>query len=294
MEKKYCVYVHTNKANEKKYVGITSQNPETRWKQGYAFNDHFSRAIQKYGWDGFTHEVLFSGLSKEDACKWEIALISQFDTQNPNNGYNIQSGGNGCAEQNNVSVNQYSLDGKYIKTWSSIKEADIFYGKNNERNGGSQIGIACAGRCKTAYGYMWKFSDGSKTNIDPYENTHHKAVAQYTTDGRLVKIWDTIKEASKALGICDGTITRVCKGNKNRTAGGFVWRYCGDYISVEIEKTKPYKKRILQYMEDGSFVQEFESVSAASRYVKAVSNAHIIECCKEKKKTAYGYIWRYK
>ena len=56
-EKKYCVYVHTNKANGKKYIGITCRNPEVRWRNGAGYKRHpkFYAAIQKYGWDGFTH-----------------------------------------------------------------------------------------------------------------------------------------------------------------------------------------------------------------------------------------------
>ena len=51
--KKYCVYVHTNKFNGKKYVGITSMNPKDRWKNGngYSNNSYFTNAIRKYGWE---------------------------------------------------------------------------------------------------------------------------------------------------------------------------------------------------------------------------------------------------
>ena len=50
--KRYSVYIHTNKINSKKYVGITSQNVNTRWKngQGYKDNERFFDDIREYGW----------------------------------------------------------------------------------------------------------------------------------------------------------------------------------------------------------------------------------------------------
>lgn len=93
--KKYCVYVHTNKFNGKKYVGITSMNPKDRWKNGngYSNNSYFTNAIRKYGWEeGFTHEIIAEDLSEEAACQMEKDLIAEYNCMNPN-GYNATSGG---------------------------------------------------------------------------------------------------------------------------------------------------------------------------------------------------------
>ena len=66
----YTVYQHKNKINGKNYFGITSKNPEERWKkgEGYKSSPHFYLAIKKYGWDNFEHNILFEGLTKEEAC----------------------------------------------------------------------------------------------------------------------------------------------------------------------------------------------------------------------------------
>lgn len=93
-ERIYKVYIHTL-PNGKKYVGITKQDVAQRWKNGngYKSNSRFYKAIQKYGWDNITHEVLFENLTQEEAYKLEIELIALNESNNPNYGYNQTDGG---------------------------------------------------------------------------------------------------------------------------------------------------------------------------------------------------------
>lgn len=98
MNNNYCVYIHINKINNKKYVGITKTSPIKRWgKNGSGYtrgkNSAFGRAIEKYGWDNFIHEIFATNLSKERACELEIFLIEILRTRDKRYGYNIQPGG---------------------------------------------------------------------------------------------------------------------------------------------------------------------------------------------------------
>lgn len=82
--------------NGKQYIGITKNTPENRWGNNginYKSSPYFWNAICKYGWDNFLHEIIFSGLSKNDAAYLEELLIKTFQTQNKKFGYNIMSGG---------------------------------------------------------------------------------------------------------------------------------------------------------------------------------------------------------
>lgn len=90
----YIIYKHTNKINGKVYIGQSKYSLEERSKkngEGYKTQKKFWNAIQKYGWNNFTHEVLFSNLSKEEANKIEITLIEEYDSIK--NGYNVRKGG---------------------------------------------------------------------------------------------------------------------------------------------------------------------------------------------------------
>ena len=94
----YIVYVHINKINGKRYYGITSRKPECRWGKngnGYKSNEHFTNAINKYGWINFEHIIVARGLSEEEAKWLEIQLIKEWNTNDPNKGYNNSLGGEG-------------------------------------------------------------------------------------------------------------------------------------------------------------------------------------------------------
>lgn len=94
MAKKYIVYCHIF-PNGKRYVGITSQKPSERWRngRGYKGSNAVYNAIKKYGWHNIEHRILYEDLSKKEAEKMEIQLIKEWNTLSPN-GYNLCEGGN--------------------------------------------------------------------------------------------------------------------------------------------------------------------------------------------------------
>lgn len=92
--RKFYVYVHTCKANGKRYVGCTTKRkPEYRWVEGRGYRGQpFEEAIRKHGWDNFEHEV-FEVDSKEEMYRKEIELISFYHSNDPRYGYNSSIGG---------------------------------------------------------------------------------------------------------------------------------------------------------------------------------------------------------
>lgn len=101
MNNNWIVYKHTNTINQKSYIGITSRKPEDRWgNNGRNYRpckgkySCFYNAIQKYGWENFSHEILENDLAYEKACEKEKYYISFYNTKAPN-GYNLTNGGEG-------------------------------------------------------------------------------------------------------------------------------------------------------------------------------------------------------
>jgi group I intron endonuclease len=97
-QKSWTVYMHQNKTNGKRYIGITSKSPEKRWGNGgigYKKHTRFWNAIQKYGWNNFDHVILFNNIEHKLACDIEKQLIREFKTKDPQCGYNLTDGGEG-------------------------------------------------------------------------------------------------------------------------------------------------------------------------------------------------------
>lgn len=95
MDKRCCVYCHTNKENGKRYIGITSNIPSVRWANGngYKHNAYFTSAIKKYGWKNFEHEIILADIDEETAKALEKMLIGLYRTNDREYGYNLSDGG---------------------------------------------------------------------------------------------------------------------------------------------------------------------------------------------------------
>ena len=106
--KGWCVYCHTSPSG-KKYIGITSkEKPEYRWgKNGKRYLEQengkyrhpaMANALLKYpNWDEWQHDILFQGLTKEDAEYIEKDLIKTLNTRSYKYGYNCTDGGEGAS-----------------------------------------------------------------------------------------------------------------------------------------------------------------------------------------------------
>ncbi len=156
-----------------------------------------------------------------------------------------------------IPVEQYTLDGVYIKTWPSPKAAADYYGLT-----ATTIKDARRGRIRKAAGFQWKYppeyreekeemikANNAKHLIDPVnyklplrgkDNPNARAVNQYDLDGNFVRTWGTITEASKAVGAEMGNIVTSCKSykkqGKKKRCKGYYWHYaCDDELKETTE-----------------------------------------------------------
>ena len=95
----WTVYCHTTPSG-KRYIGITSDKPENRWKngKGYHKDKPFGCAIEKYGWENIKHEILDTNLDEFTAKCLDEYYIFSYRTYigfSDCNGYNCTLGGDG-------------------------------------------------------------------------------------------------------------------------------------------------------------------------------------------------------
>lgn len=135
-----------------------------------------------------------------------------------------------------------------------------------------------------------------KKAIRKYFNSIKKPICQYNLDGDFIEEWESAVDAGKGLNLSHSNITQACKGKKER-CGEFMWRYKGDNITLNIGKyIEPIKHNVLsiiQLNKDIEFIDEFKSISEASK-VTNIKRTSIINCLKERSKTSGGFIWKYK
>ena len=231
----YCVYCHTSPSN-KKYIGI-SCDPIKRWNggKGYSKNYYFYRAICKYGWDNIKHEILYDNLTYEEASSIEKYLIEKLDLLDENKGYNLRAGGDGPLSDesrrkmslsrigNTNSVGRILRENTKNKISSKLKS---YYSDKPGTWTGRRHSEDTILKLKNR-----KFSDDTKklmrenhSDVSGGKNPAAKKVKQYSLDGRFIREYSCIKEASDCMKIGYKTITKCCK-DTSKSVKGYFWRY---------------------------------------------------------------------
>lgn len=231
----YTVYKHISPSG-KIYVGITKQSLNGRWHNGngYKSNEYFYKAILKYGWDNFKHEILFTGLTKEEAEAKEIELIKFYNSTDSQYGYNLREGGSVCSfSEQSIEKMRISHLGhrhtdeqkkKISKSLAGRKISSGMLGKKHSEKTKRLISEALKGIVLT---------DEQKQKIS--ENRHGKCVGENNHKSKKVinlttnEVFTTISDACNKYNLSHGNVISVCKGDR-KTCGGYKWAYYKEVV----------------------------------------------------------------
>lgn len=266
--KKQCgIYCFKNILNEKRYIGQSVSMLERRdqhlrdLEKGKHHSFHFQRAYDKYGKENFIHEILLE-CSEENLEEQEIKFMKTFKTDNRKFGYNIKKDGQKFSKEsreklsksltNNPKViearkrtwltrprnkiNQYDLQGNFIKTWNSTTEV------SKELN----ITDSCIRKiCTQTHGlfsaknFMFRDYKGNINNIDPCPSKANKnnckpkrikkifsrEVECYCKETKLLlNSYKNCAEAGRQLKLDSSTIRKCCIG-QNYYYKNYIFKY---------------------------------------------------------------------
>lgn len=192
--------------------------------------------------------------------------------------------------------NMSKIDWNYIyKKTNSSKMMDFISYVNSTKN--KSLGKLCKeyGIPKTT---GRRYVDrGIEQGICKYKFINcKKEIAQFNLNGNIVNIYPSIKDAARKNSCNAANISQCLCGNRN-IACGFQWKYYTgvNKINPYSKKTRDYSKqykKVCQYDINGILLNIYESIREAEK-ITNVDHSMISRCCKNKQKTAGGYIWKY-
>ena len=286
----YSIYRHISPSG-KSYIGITMQNPERRFQNGagYKTQPAFYRAIEKYGWENFQHEVVEDNLTEKEACQKENYYITEVYKTIAPDGYNTREGG--FHGRHYVSpVIQYYL-GIAVNFFESItvaskvlkiaqKTIHLHCGEENSIGGYHFIIMEPIAPYNISDEYWELCSDIHRSAVKEIIAQKHqettiarnkgtaKPVNKYDLGGHYLCTFSSIIEAQKSIGTSDGGA--ICAAvNPNRqgeTAYGFMWKYdTGNHDDIDPVKYKAQRSVLaIDPVTEKTYVK-YKSMSEASR-----------------------------
>ena len=272
-DKKWCVYVHISPSN-KYYVGVTSNKPDVRWRNGngYDYNAYFTRAIKKYGWNNFQHEIVANNLTEIEAKNFEKLLIKKLKSNAREFGYNLTDGGDGAS-----GVHRFGDD-------------NSFYGKHHTDEAKQRMSSAAKERFKNSDNtFHPTISEERKEQIG---KEHSKIILQYDLSMNLIATHDSLLSLEKQ-GYRRASIRSVCLG-KRESYANCIWRYKNTsdaWISGYVVGTKTDNIYCLD--NDFNVVGVYKSYLEASK-ITGVNRHAISNACNSDDHFSFGYYWVFK
>lgn len=200
------IYLITNKINNKKYVGKTTQSIEKRWEEHISDSKKerceirpLYRAIRKYGIENFIIKEIEKG-SADILSEREQYWIQYYNTYE--DGYNATLGGDGS-----ILLDYNEIIKTYLITHNASEVARVL------------------GCCKDSVYKILKANDiPILSSGEMAKKINSKKIAQYDKCGNFIKEYSSSKEAELAMGNTQRHICDVANG-KRKSAYGFIWRW---------------------------------------------------------------------
>jgi len=291
--RKIDFYKILNKQTNKVYVGYTTnfkvrkRKHLAELKRGCHHSQKLQRSYDKHKLESFSVEVFEEGVMDiVDAYKREVELVAEFDSFH--NGYNMTMGGEGIhghfgeLHWKKVKIYQYDLQGNYIQSFPTIKEASMkIYGASNGLLRFNSPVLLAFGK------YL--------TSRVPQTKDQLCKIHRYDLNGDYMDSFYSETCAARLVGGNEQNITRAIK--IKGTYLGYQWSNdyksdIGEKVVSSKENTRKGQGRAIIQLDKitEAPIREYEVIADAIReYGWSISS-----CIRGLSKTAYGFKWKYK
>lgn len=126
-------------------------------------------------------------------------------------------------------VIQYDLNGNEMMTFSGVTEAARETGCHQ-----SKITLCCQRKRETTNDYQWRYADDIQ-DVKPLKKKYitGKRVAQCDEEGNILNIYNSFREAARAVDGTSSAISRVCSGTNIRHKG-YKWKIVEEIVQEDI------------------------------------------------------------
>lgn len=235
------IYKIKNKIDNKTYIGQTTQDLESRWRNHRKNSSkcrYLNSAFKKYGVENFEFKLVCITFDNQ-LDDMEIKYIEQYKCLVPN-GYNIRLGGNSGKHHEetkrkiaatllkNRKIVQFDIQGNRLKSFATCREAAEYVGVSR-----GFISTCCLNTNQTGKGFYWKYESMNSSDInsegqdDIYKqiaSKKNRKVIQFDFQGNRLNSFDSCREAGASVGVSHDCISRCCNGIR-QSSKGYIWKY---------------------------------------------------------------------
>lgn len=249
------IYITTNLINGIRYLGQKTFDKNNDWKYYLGSGIYFKNALQFYGRENFSRNIVCFCYSQDELNEVEYDLSVFFDVVESPNWYNLCYGGGGASgyHHSEESKQRMSEAKRNQSEETRLKMSQTRKGRTSPRKGvklsdetkelmsasrkGKYVGTdnPFFGKTHTdeVKEQIRKYAQNRPSDVnEKISKSHMIPIVQLDKQENFIKQFDSAKTAQQETNIDAGHINDCCRKNR-KSAGGYMWVYAKEYYNTQ-------------------------------------------------------------